>query len=541
MPHVDVLQRAGERLRTSLNRPSSSPLCLNQKRIRFVFIAAAILLFILFVSHSNENRYRIQASFQRESKAAESVRLQRRAQVKGAFQHAWNGYKKKAWLHDELLPVSGGHKDPFVGWAATLVDSLDTLWIMGLKNEFEDALDAIEQIDFTKPNAERVPVFEVTIRYLGGLLGAWDISGHKYPILLRKAQQLGDFLYGAFNTESGIPTPYYWWENAGPGKIEGENGVIVAQIGSLSLEFIRLGQITGDAKYADAIQKITDQLAQTQDSNALPGLWPSFANCMGDSLSFSNRDFTLDSLYEYLPKTHLILPSSSPTAQQYLEMYRIALPSFRRHLFFRPSLPGEPDILFSGNANANNGSAKLDTAIQHLGCFVGGMVGLGAKINESPAELETAIKLTNGCVWAYENTPSGIMPEIFHVDQCADRTSCTWNSQGHGFTRVDDSSYQLRPEAIESVFVMYRLTGDPSWQEKGWRMFESIEKHSRTSIAHARLENVMDPNPNKNDSMESFWLAETLKYFYLLFSEPELVSLDQYVLNTEAHPFRRGG
>lgn len=164
---------------------------------------------------------------------------------------------------------------------------------MGLKNEFEDALDAIEQIDFTKPNAERVPVFEVTIRYLGGLLGAWDISGHKYPILLRKAQQLGDFLYGAFNTESGIPTPYYWWENAGPGKIEGENGVIVAQIGSLSLEFIRLGQITGDAKYADAIQKITDQLAQTQDSNALPGLWPSFANCMGDSLSFSNRDFTL--------------------------------------------------------------------------------------------------------------------------------------------------------------------------------------------------------------------------------------------------------
>jgi mannosyl-oligosaccharide alpha-1,2-mannosidase len=221
------------------------------------------------------------------------VRLQRRAQVERAFQHAWKGYKNKAWLHDELLPVSGGHKDPFVGWAATLVDSLDTLWIMGLKDDFKDALEAIEQIDFSKPNAERVPVFEVTIRYLGGLLGAWDISEHKYPILRRKAQQLGDFLYGAFNTENGIPTPYYWWENAGSGKIEGENGVIVAQIGSLSLEFIRLSQVTGDPKYADAIQKITEQLAQTQNSNTLPGLWPSFADCKGESLSFSNRDFTL--------------------------------------------------------------------------------------------------------------------------------------------------------------------------------------------------------------------------------------------------------
>ena len=236
-----------------------------------------------------------------------------------------------------------------------------------------------------------------------------------------------------------------------------------------------------------------------------------------------------------------MLPSSSPAAQQYLEMYRTALDSFSRHLIFRPSLPGEPDILFSGNANANDGFANLDTAIQHLGCFVGGMVGLGAKINKSPTELETAIKLTNGCVWAYENTPSGIMPEIFHVDQCTDPPSCTWKGQGDGFMRADDSSYQLRPEAIESVFVMYRLTGDPSWQEKGWRMFESVEKHSRTSIAHAMLENVMDAHPAKKDSMESFWLAETLKYFYLLFSEPKLVSLDKYVLNTEAHPFRRGG
>lgn len=292
MPRAELLQRIRERLRTSLGHPPSASLFWGQRRTRFLIIAAVVLSFIFFFSHTDGDRYRIQASFRSETRIAKSVRLQRRAEVKEAFIHAWEGYKKKAWLHDELLPISGGHKDPFVGWAATLVDNLDSLWIMGLKDEFEDALGAIEQIDFSRPNAERVPVFEVIIRYLGGLLGAWDISGHKYPILLRKAQQLGEFLYGAFNTESGIPTPYYWWENAGT-KIEGENGVIVAQIGSLSLEFIRLSQVTGEPKYADAIQRITNQLAQTQNSNALPGLWPSFANCMGESLSFSNRDFTL--------------------------------------------------------------------------------------------------------------------------------------------------------------------------------------------------------------------------------------------------------
>lgn len=167
-------------------------------------------------------------------------------------------------------------------------------------------------------------------------------------------------------------------------------------------------------------------------------------------------------------------------------------------------------------------------------------MGLGSRISNSPEELDIAKKLTDGCVWAYDNTPSGIMPEIFHVDKCADPSSCSWNGEGNGFRNVDDSSYQLRPEAIESVFIMFRLTADPSWQDKGWKMFKAIVKHTRTDIANARLANVMDVNPAKEDSMESFWLAETLKYFYLLYSEPGVVSLDDFVLNTEAHPLRRG-
>jgi mannosyl-oligosaccharide alpha-1,2-mannosidase len=77
---------------------------------------------------------------------------------------------------------------------------------------------------------------------------------------------------------------------------------------------------------------------------------------------------------------------------------------------------------------------------------------------------------------------------------------------------------------------MYRLTGNPIWQEKGWNMFQAIMKHTRTPIANARISDVTVAEPKQDDSMESFWLAETLKYFYLLFSEPDLVSLDNFVL-----------
>lgn len=496
--------------------------------------------------------YKIQATFPAESADAKTDRLQRQSQVKDAFKHAWNGYHEHAWLHDEVTPITGGHKDTFVGWAATLVDGLDTLWIMGMKTEFETALEALQQIDFSKPNAERVPVFETTIRYLGGLLGAWDISNHQYPILLEKATQLGDFLYRAFDTETGIPVPYYWWETHSSqgkaqknGKLAGENRVLVAQIGSLSLEFIRLSQVTGDPKYADAVQVITDHLEDGQKKTALPGMWPAQVDCAGSTLKFPSRQFTLgafaDSLFEYLPKTHLLLPQSSPYAQQYHDMYRYAFDTMSKNLFFRPNIPGDLDVLFPGTFWSDR-SVKLDTEVQHLACFSGGMVGLGSRLVDSAEELETAIKLTNSCVWAYNNTPTGIMPEIFHATQCPSPTSCVFDekSTNAGFRNVDDPSYQLRPEAIESVFIMYRLTADTEWQDKGWKMFSAIEKHTKTDIANAMLVNVMNSPPSQGDAMESFWLAETLKYFYLLFSEPQVVSLDDYVLNTEAHPLKRG-
>ena len=212
--------------------------------------------------------------------------------------------------------------------------------------------------------------------------------------------------------------------------------------------------------------------------------------------------------------------------------------------------------------------------------------------------LEAARKLTDGCVWAYAHTrPLGIMPETFTMVPCASASSadpCPWDEDvwrrgvleardGHpfydeeddddddaaegkeggegrkkmraaadeairalrlspGFTSAPDPRYALRPEAIESVFVLWRVTGDRALPERAWEMFEAVEAATRTPFANAALQDVTvggSGGPRQMDSMESFWLAETLKYFYLVFADPDVVSLDEWVLNTEAHPFRR--
>jgi Glycosyl hydrolase family 47 len=148
-----------------------------------------------------------------ESADALALRGKRLGAVKAAFKHAWKGYKDKAWGADELTPISGTSRTAFSGWAATLVDSLDSLWIMGLDEEFREAVKFVGTIDFSKPKGEMVNVFETTIRYLGGLLGAYELSGGRgeYKVLLEKAVELGDFLMGAFDTENRMPMCRWHW------------------------------------------------------------------------------------------------------------------------------------------------------------------------------------------------------------------------------------------------------------------------------------------------------------------------------------------
>ncbi|KAL1987482.1 hypothetical protein VTN96DRAFT_3409 [Rasamsonia emersonii] len=446
---------------------------------------------------------------------------------------------------------------------------------MGLKDEFEKAVAALDQIDFTTTDDKDINVFETTIRYLGGLLAAHDLSDGKYPVLLKKAVEVAELLYGAFDTPNRMQMSRWEWKKSAQGlPIRPARNTLLAELGSLSLEFTRLTQLTGDPKYFDAIQRITDNLERAQPKTQIPGLWPMVVDA--ENLIFDDNRFTVgamaDSTYEYLPKEHLLLGGRT---NQYQRMYEAAIEPIKKYLFYRPLTKNGEDILISGNVHAfGSGTPSLEPQAQHLTCFVGGMVGIAAKIFERPEELPIARKLVDGCIWAYDSMPTGVMPEVFYTAVCEDKDNCTWDekkwladvraSAVHrgrvdsdkdedeyarelvkqaglqpGMTEINDARYMLRPEAIESVFIMYRITGDKALQDAAWRMFQSIEKLARTNIAHAGIEDVRTLNTEKFDKMESFWLAETLKYFYLIFSEPSLISLDEYVFNTEAHPLKR--
>ena len=515
---------------------------------------------------------RLQHEFDAETAEAKNTRLERLAAVKESFQHSWEGYKKYAWMKDELKPVQGASRQSFGGWAATLVDSLDTLWIMDMREEFEKAVDAAKAIDFTETKSTEVIVFETNIRYLGGLLGAYDISDGKYPVLLEKATEVGELLYCAFDTPNHMPVAHWPWQEALEGATQIANpSTIVAEIGSLTLEFTRLSQLTGDAKYFDATARIMQKFQESQPLTRLPGLWPTIIDA--EHMSFNERGFTLgalaDSLYEYLPKQHMLLGGRSGV--DYTLMYKVAITAAMNHVFFQPMVPDGADILIAGNVEVRGDDSNiiLDSRGQHLGCYTGGMVGIGAKTFDQPEHMNMARKLVDGCIWAYKHMPTGIMPEIFQMVPCEMNSDCVWDLTKYeaevrrtearyhprgkdeesvlipeksldqilkelnltlGFTDIQDRRYILRPEAIESIFVHYRLTGDKDLPDAAWDMFQSIERATRTEIANSAIADVTEVGGAKVDSMESFWLAETLKYFYLIFSEPDVVDLDTFVL-----------
>ena len=531
---------------------------------------------------------RIQHDFSQTPESAEEKRIreERRDTVKESFLHSWTGYKTHAWGKDEVAPVSGASRDSFGGWGATLVDAMDTLWIMGLKKEFDEAFKFVLSIDFSTNTEETLNVFETTIRYLGGLMAAYDLAGEQYSRLYDKAVELGLILYTAFDTPNRMPVcRWQWKKTAMGGSLEAAETTLLAEFGSLTLEFTRLSQFSRSPQFFDAVQRITEHMNHAQNTTSMPGLWPTVVDAK--KITFEYNHFTFggmaDSTYEYLPKEYLLLGAQDP---QYQTMYETAIEAAKKNLFFRPMIPTNSDVLFSGNAQLSktDKTSLLEPQGQHLTCFVSGMVAIGSQIFSRPQDLPIAKRLLEGCLWAYAATPSGLMPETFHLHPChigvdilpSTSTECDWsddkwytaitNHQGGGnadtqdlspieqgkllakqkniipgFTDHGDNRYILRPEAIESVFILYRITGDKRYQEAAWQMFQSIERATRTEVAHAAIHDVRVEVPLKSDRMESFWLAETLKYFYLVFSEPGDVSLDEWVLNTEAHPFRRPG
>lgn len=597
-------------------------------------------------------------------------------EIKQAFRSSWATYKEHGYGHDEVLPISHKASDPFNGWSSTIVDALDTLWIIDEKEEFKQAVKFIEKINFKQSFREDIPIFENIIRILGGLIGGYDLSNEQ--VLLNSAVEFADFLIEAFDTPNHMPLLYYRWQDEMPNRLASRDACL-AEVGSLSLEFSRLTQLTGDNKYYDAIARITEFFEKSIDKFFMKGLVPNKLDISGCKLltkedidngvhlhnpkviksifensyvycliepGFVTRQvkqrYSLgglaDSYYEYMPKMYHLLRGDEKHSKAYKSLYLSAVEDIKNYMLFTPKIPGGEKVLFASSISVNRKEDKIyveqELDMQHLTCFAGGMFGLGARLFNRSEDMEIAEKLTLGCVHLYEKLH--IMPEVLHVDKMenkddfykeaerlekltfversqsqvgglrviikdeleqlkqkilnerapekskregavidrpGDKETPKQNPQyqivlpwGDDFPPVEvletgktvwtvdkthnqptwinsmAPEYILRPEAIESVFYMYRLTGDSKWRDFGWTMFNNIVKYCKTpdgEFASIRDITVKGSRPdNFKDSLESFWFSETLKYFYLLFDDISVLSLDEYVLNTEAHAFK---
>lgn len=497
-------------------------------------------------------------SGQRANRTRDAVLQERQQLVKNAFLHAWQSYKTYAWGADEVRPITKLPANDFNGWGATIVDALDTLLVMGLHDEYALAREHVHDIDFLVVCGERsaygtadgrVPVFETAIRYLGGLLSAYDLTG---DVLMReRAEELAQLLLPAFDTITGVPigrmrlkAPHEQIPTRSRGR---GASVILSEAASMLLEYTRLWQVTGNRTYWDRVQRVTDVLdTHFANRSELGTLIPT--RIYLDPVVLAGK-YTLgaqaDSYYEYLIKEHQLMDGR---LAQYARMYEEAMDSAMVHLFRDVDVvPHSPNLLVAAEVHANQPyAAKLE----HLGCFAGAMMALGARLRPArPYDMNMARRLTETCYWAYNSSATGIGPEMilffrptdtdrFQIVTEADGTRRRGGASGFPLVGMRQvySEYRNRPETIESVLYMWRTTGDPVWQERGWQMFASWMTYGLSNAGVAAVENVNHVPTTQLDSMESFTLAETFKYYYLLFSPPSLVSLDDFVFTTEAHP-----
>lgn len=254
---------------------------------------------------------------------------ERQDAARRAFARMWNGYRNTAWGRDVLYPISGRGTQILnnqTSWAVTLVESLDTLWIMGFKDEFAEAVtEVVANLDFSQSSEgqEFIEVWDVSVRVLGGLLAAYDVAGGKNgqfaDVLLEKAVEMGDLLMGAFDTSNRMVIGRWDWRKAMAGeKQEPYENMILSELSAMTLEFTHLTQVTGDPKFYDAVQRIENMLAKHQEKSKLPGMWPIVADAVGEGRFDYEKGFGLGGMAH---PTYDVLPKVSPDAIILLTLY----------------------------------------------------------------------------------------------------------------------------------------------------------------------------------------------------------------------------
>eukprot|EP00047_Mylnosiga_fluctuans_P015996 m.50904 g.50904 ORF g.50904 m.50904 type:complete len:646 (-) comp6263_c0_seq4:81-2018(-) len=447
---------------------------------------------------------------------------ERRLFVRKMMKTAWDGYAQHAWGQNELMPISQrGHAASIFGgttMGATIVDALDTLYIMELNDEFKAGRDWVaSSLNFDVSTG--VSVFEVTIRFLGGLLTAFAMTGDE--VFKTKALDLGRRLLPAFNTGTGIPhaivnlangQSHNWgWASGGCS--------ILSELGTMQLEFEMLARVTGEATFAEKVRKVMNLVvSMPKPSN---GMYANYINA--DNGQWCANDVSVgalgDSFYEYLLKYWLYTGSKEQSGRV---PFDDAMKTIREKLTFK----SDPSHLqYIAEAHGMGIQHKMG----HLACFIAGLFGIGSKNapNDLPqAYMELAAGITNTCHEGYHRSPTGLGPESMYFEGGQEARS---DNPGERY-------YILRPEVVESYFYLWRLTHEQKYRDWAWEAVQAIEKHCRCGVGYCGIRDVQSNPAQQDDVQQSFFLAETMKYLYLIFTEDNVIPLDKWVFNTEAHP-----
>ncbi|KAJ7115276.1 glycoside hydrolase [Mycena epipterygia] len=482
----------------------------------------------------------------------------KRDAVVAAFQYAWSAYERDAMGSDEYHPIShrGTNLSRSGGIGYTVVDAIDTMLIMGLHEEYSRASDWVRNsLTFDRDGRDRCfNTFETTIRVLGGLLSALHLSSD--DMYLRHAVDLADRMLPAFNTPSGLPLSSINLETRfGIPDPWNPHSISTAEATTLQLEFRDLAELTSNATYWYKAEKVMSVI----NAASLPSKLAPISMSVDDG-SFSQSDIRLgsrgDSYYEYLLKQYLQTDRTEPV---YLKMYEDAMQGIHDHLVQKT--PNKKFTYIAELIPTSGADWRTSWALQHkqdhLVCFLAGSLMLGATtagartagaVSVPPRtdeltktgqrDWDTGVELLEGCMETHR-TATGLSPEIVQFQPSAEQPNRDWHIKGSrpGGPATYDARYMLRPETVESLFIAWRLTGDVRYREYAWGIFQAIEKHCRLpGGGYATVLDVDTVPVRHDDKQETFYLSETLKYLFLTFADGGVLPLDEYVLNTEAHP-----
>jgi mannosidase alpha-like ER degradation enhancer 2 len=374
----------------------------------------------------------------------------------------------------------------------TPVDALDTLMLMGLDEEAQATRSfLVRELSFD--HDIEVKNFEITIRILGGLLSAHQLSGD--PRLLALAEDLGERLLPAFGSPTGMP---YMYVNLKTGKVRGAE-TNPAEIGTLILEFGTLARLTGRGVFFDKAKRALLALYERRAPSGLvgegidveTGAWTNTDSHVGGGI---------DSYYEYLLKCERLFGDAECGA-----MWRTSIAAVNRYLADEDPRGG----LWYGVADMTSGR-RTATTYGALHAFLPAVLALGGDLARARRLQESGFRM-----W----TLQGVEPELLDYRTLA----------------IVSPRYPLRPEIVESAYYLHRLTGDERYLEMGRRFLENLVTYCRTDVGYTSLSSVV--SKEHDDHMPSYFLAETLKYLYLLFV-PRALDFEGVVFNTEAHPLR---